>query len=290
MHPAIATLLTRRPVITDGASGTLLQAAGLALGECPDAWNLHRPEVVAGIARSYADAGSDVVLTNTFRSNRFSLERHGLLPQLELINRAGVTLARDGAGGRARVFASVGPSGRMLAAGDVTAEELTRAFTEQTRHLCDAGAEGIVLETFSDLAEAMLALSAARATGLPVVVSMVFDAGRGKDRTMTGATVEQVARELTAGGADVVGANCGSGIEDAQEVCRRLLAATALPVWIKPNAGLPELLNGQPVYKTPPETFAHGAVRLRDLGASFIGGCCGTTPSHLHALSRRLRS
>ena len=279
----IERLTTAGPVVTDGAWGTQLQARGLAAGECPDGWNLTRPADVAAVARAYVEAGSEVILTNTFRANRLALAG-----DVAAVNRAGVEISRAAANGAAAVFASIGPSGRMLLAGDVAADELLEAFREQARALASAGPDALLVETMSDLAEAKLALGAAQETGLPVVVSMVFDSGRNRDRTMMGATPERVAEELTAAGADVIGANCGRGIEGYIEVARRLRAATDRPVWIKANAGLPELVDGQPVYRVTPAEFASHAPAVLQAGASFIGGCCGTGPDFIRALKERL--
>lgn len=273
----------------DGAVGTQLQARGLPPGECPDAWNLLRPAVVEEVARDYVEAGSEIVLTNTFRANRLALEGYGLADQTEEINLAGVEIARRAAAGRAIVFASIGPSGKMLMTGEVTEADLTKAFAEQAQVVATAGAEGIVIETMADLAEAKLAVAAARATGLPVVASMVFDSGKDLDRTMMGATPEQAAQELTAAGADVIGANCGRGMTHYVSICPRLRASTDRPIWIKPNAGLPEMIQGRAVYTTTPEAFAGFVPALLQGGATFLGGCCGAGPEFIRAMVEILR-
>jgi methionine synthase I (cobalamin-dependent) len=277
-------LIAGAPVITDGAWGTQLQALGLSSGECPDAWNLSHPGQVREVARRYVDAGSDVILTNTFRSNRIALEGYGCAEQTAALNRAGVEHSRHASAGTAAVFASIGPSGKMLMNDEVTADQLADAFREQAGALAAAGPDALLIETMSDLEEALIALAAARATGLPVVVSMVFDSGKEKDRTMMGTTVEEVARALTDAGADVVGANCGRGIEGYIRIGERLRSATNRPVWIKPNAGLPEIVEGRILYRTTPDQFAAHALALRDAGVQFLGGCCGTTPDHIRAL------
>ncbi|MGD0537264.1 MAG: homocysteine S-methyltransferase family protein [Verrucomicrobiota bacterium] len=288
MSDLIARLLAAGPVVTDGAWGTELQARGLATGEFPDGWNLTHADCVAEVAQAYVAAGSRVILTNTFGANRVRLAGHALADQVVEINRRGVQISRRAAADRACVFASLGPSGKMLMTGETTEDELAAAFAEQARAVADGGVDAIVIETMSDLAEAKLALAAAKATGLPVVACMVFDAGKDKDRTMMGATPEQVARELTDAGADVIGANCGVGIERYVPVCRRLKAATDRPVWIKANAGLPAMVNGRIVYQTTPEVFASHVPELVKAGASFIGGCCGTSPAFIRAVKQRL--
>jgi len=288
LHETLEELLAGGTVVTDGAWGTQLQARGLAPGACPDAWNLERPEQVEAVARAYVDAGSRVILTNTFGANRFVLSRFGLEEKAGELNGAGVEISKRAAGDRARVFGSIGPSGVMLMMGEVEPEELQAAFAEQADAMADAGADGIVVETMADPAEAKLAVAAARATDLPVVACMTFDTGPNLDRTMMGTTPEQAARLLTQAGADVVGSNCGQGIARFAEICARLSSATDLPVWIKANAGLPELVDGQTIYRQTPEEFAARVPALIEAGASFIGGCCGTTPEFIAAVRAKL--
>jgi 5-methyltetrahydrofolate--homocysteine methyltransferase len=288
MSSLIAELLKQGPVVTDGAWGTQLQSLGLPSGTCPDQWNLSHPEHVEQVPKAYVEAGSQIVLTNTFRANRVALADYGLADQVAQINRAGAAISRRAAGTRARVFGSIGPSGKMLSAGQVKEEELHRAFAEQAQALADSGVDALVIETMADLDEAKLAVAAARATGLPVVACTVFDSGKDKDRIMTGRTPEQVAQELTAAGADVVGANCGQGIASYVAICRRLHAATDRPIWIKANAGVPRIVGDQAVYETSAEQFAEFGPQLVAAGASFIGGCCGTGPDYIRALKQRI--
>jgi methionine synthase I (cobalamin-dependent) len=281
-HPLISKLTAQGPVLTDGAWGTQLQARGLAIGEMPDLWNLTNPDKVAAVARSYVEAGSRVILTNTFGANRVRLAEGGGADRAVEINEAGARLSREAAAGRALVFASIGPTGKMLMSGDVTGEELRTAFAEQAGALARGGADGLVVETMADLEEARIAIAAARETGLPVVASMVFDSGKDKDRTMMGTTPEQAAAGLIEAGADVIGANCGQGIAGFVKICERLKSAAAgRPVWIKANAGLPEMRGGQAAYSTTPAQFAACVPALIAAGADFIGGCCGTTPEFI---------
>lgn len=288
MHPLIAELTAAAPVITDGAWGTQLQARGLEVGACPDQWNLAHPEKVEEVARAYVEAGSRIILTNTFGANRFTLKRYGLADKAAAINRAGVEISRRAANGRAKVFASVGPSGIMLMMGEVQPEELQAAFAEQCQAIAEAKADAIVLETFSDPAELLLALAAAKETGLPVVACMTFDSGKDHDRTLMGTTPEQAAQKLTEAGADVIGSNCGQGIDGFVKIARRLRASTDRPIWIKANAGLPEIVNGQTVYAQTPDKFAAVVPQLIEAGASFVGGCCGTTPQFIAAVKKHL--
>jgi 5-methyltetrahydrofolate--homocysteine methyltransferase len=287
-HALIEQLTARAPVATDGAWGTQLQVRGLQPGASAEAWNLERPDQVESVARAYVEAGSQIILTNTFGANRLALERHGLADQLGPINRRGVEISRQAAGRRARVFASMGPSGRMLMTGEVSQAELEAAFAEQALALAEGGADAIAVETMTDAEEAKIAVAAARQTGLPVVACMVFDSGPDRDRTLMGLTPEQAAETLAAAGADVVGANCGQGIPGFVPVCRRLRAASGLPVWIKANAGLPEVLDGRIVYRTSPGEFAAWVPALLEAGASFIGGCCGTSPDFIRAVTTAL--
>jgi methionine synthase I (cobalamin-dependent) len=276
------------PVITDGAWGTQLQTLGLGPGECPDAWNLTHAGQVETVARAYVAAGSQVILTNTFGGNRLRLAPHGLQRQVVEINRAGAEISRRAAGRGVRVFASMGPTGKLLALGETDEAELRAVFEEQARALAGAGVDALLLETFADLNELRPAIAAARTTGLPVVASMVFDSGPARDRTMMGTTPEQAAAAMSEAGADAVGANCGNGIDGFIPVCRRLRAATDRPLWLKPNAGLPEIVDGRPVYRTAPEYFATRVLELVKAGATFVGGCCGTDPAFIRAIGRAL--
>jgi methionine synthase I (cobalamin-dependent) len=288
VNALIAELLAQGPIITDGAWGTQLQARGLGVGEFPDLWNLTHAERVAEVARAYVQAGSQVILTNTFGANRIRVAEHGLGASVPELNRRGVQISRAAAAGRARVFASIGPTGKLLLSGEVSEDEVRAAFAEQAQALAEAGADALVIETMSDLAEALLALSAARQTALPVVACMVYDSGKDKDRTMMGTTPEQAAQALAAAGADVIGANCGQGIAGFAPIARRLRAATDRPVWLKPNAGLPTVVEGRVQYSTRPDEFAAQVPELLRLGAAFVGGCCGTSPEFITAIKRNL--
>jgi methionine synthase I (cobalamin-dependent) len=275
-------------LITDGAWGTELQARGLPPGTMPDTWNLTHPERVEAVARAYVEAGSQVILTNTFRANAIAM--HGCSEDdLDAINRAGGALSRHAAG-EALVFASIGPTGKMLLSGEIDSEQVATAFAAQARSLAAAGADALLVETMSDIEEARLAVDAARRTGLPVIVSFAFDSGKNKDRTMMGATPESVAEAMVDAGADAVGANCGVGIEQVVPICQRLRAACDLPIWIKPNAGLP-ILEGTAIrYATSAEFFASHYTAIRDAGAAFLGGCCGSTPEFIRALANAQRA
>jgi methionine synthase I (cobalamin-dependent) len=288
MHPILEGLISAGPVVLDGAWATQLQQLGLPIGACPDAWNLTQPAKIEEVAHAYVEAGSRVILTNTFGANRFTLARHGLADKVVEINRAGVKIALRASLGKALVFASIGPSGIMLMMGDVSTDDLKAAFAEQARAMAEAGADGIAIETMSDPVEAGLATTAAHETGLPVAACMTFGSGAKQDRTIMGTTPEQAALHLTAAGADVIGSNCGQGISGMVEICRRLHEATDRPIWIKPNAGLPEMIEGKTEYLQTPDEFASYVPKLVEAGASLIGGCCGTTPEFIRAVAERL--
>jgi methionine synthase I (cobalamin-dependent) len=289
-HPVIDKLVRQAPIITDGAWGTQLQARGLQPGDVPDLWNLSNPDAVEAVAAAYVAAGSQVILTNTFGANRFRLAEADAAEKVREINKAGVALSKKAAGDKALVFASIGPSGKLLLSGDVTEDDLVAGFAEQAEAIAAAKPDGIVIETMQDIQEAVLAIAAAKATGLPVVASMVFDSGKDLDRTMMGATPEQAAEALAKAGADVIGANCGQGIAGFVTICKRLNAASCgLPVWIKANAGLPRIENGKTLYATTADDFAAHVPAILAAGASFIGGCCGTSPDFIAKVAASLK-
>jgi methionine synthase I (cobalamin-dependent) len=273
--------------LSDGAWGTEFQKLGARLGTCTDEWNISKPELVRQVAASYVQAGSRVILTNTFRANPISLTPYGLEESFQAINRAAVKLSREAAGDSAMVFASIGPSGKMLLTKEVTADQLRAAFSQQAFALAAEGPDALLIETMTDLTEARIAATAALETRLPVIVSLVFDSGKNHDRTIMGTTPEEAASALTSDGVHAVGANCGLGIRDFIPVCRRLAAATSLRIWIKPNAGLPDMQGGVAHYKTTPEEFAAAAPELVAAGATFLGGCCGTTPQFIRELAEQ---
>jgi len=286
-HSLIDGLLAGRPVLTDGGWGTQFFKQGKRPDTRNELWNLSHPHLVEAVAKSYVDAGSKIILTNTFQANRFALP--DAAESIEAINHAGAQISKRAAGERSKVFASMGPTNKLLVMGDVSEGELSDVFTEQATALAEGGADGIVIETMSDLAEATIALDAAAATGLPVVVSMTFDTGRTGDRTMMGVTPADAAKTLADAGADVIGANCGLGVDRVASVCEALVEATDLPIWIKANAGAPVLIEGEVVYQMTADEFAGHVESLVSAGAGFVGGCCGTTPEFIAATGRLLR-
>jgi 5-methyltetrahydrofolate--homocysteine methyltransferase len=283
----IEQLLEDRTVmIADGAWGTQLAERGLQPGEAPEGWVIHQPDAVREVAQSYVDAGAEIVLTDTFGGSRFKLAKCGLEDQVAEINRRAAELSRDAAGDDALVFASIGPTGEfMQPLGLLGEDDMVEAFSEQVTAMVEGGTDGILVETMTDLGEAKAALQAAKDSfDGPVVVSMTFDKGPKGYATMMGVRPEQAAEELQEAGADIVGSNCGHGIENMMEVIALMAGASDLPLWAKPNAGMPQLIDGQTVFtQTPEETAAHFDA-LVEAGARIIGGCCGTTPEHIRAL------
>jgi len=277
------------PVVTDGSWGTQLQQRGLELGENPDSWNLDHPDLVEEVARQYVEAGSQVILTNTFGANRFILKGFDLADEVEAINSAGVEISKKAAGESACVFASIGPSGKMLVNLEVTEDELRKAFSEQADAQARAGADAIVVETMMDIDEARIAAEAAKKTGLPVIACIVYDSGKNKDRTLMGNTPEQAVEALEKLDVDGIGANCGQGIDGFIPICKRLRKATNLPLWMKPNAGLPELVGDKTVFKTTADEFVQFVPELVESGANFIGGCCGTNQEFIRKIRGTLK-
>ena len=286
MHPLIENLIKKGPVVTDGSWGTQLQNRGLKRGACPDSWNLSHPQMVEAVAGQYVEAGSQIILTNTFGGSRLSLDRFNLGDKAVPINTAGVEISKRAAGNRACVFASIGPSGKMLLTKETTEEELQNAFEEQANAQAQAGADGIIIETMIDITEAAIAARAAKQTGLPVIASMVFDSGVDKDTTLMGVTPEAAVDEFTKVGVDGIGANCGQGIEGYIPICRRMRAVTDLPIWIKPNAGLPKIIDEETIFYSTAEEFVNFVPALIEAGANFIGGCCGSDQSFVSAIRK----
>jgi len=275
----------RGVTVTDGAWGTELDSLGCPPGFCRERWNVERPELVREVADRYVTAGSQVILTNTFMGNRVILANHGLADRAAELSRAGAEISRQAAGDDVRVFGSMGPSGKIVMMEEIDPRELADAFGEQAEALAEGGVDAILCESSTELSEILIAVRAAKdRTDLPVIASMVFDSGSDRCFTSMGDSVETAASELAEAGADVVGMNCGVGIAEAIAPLTRLRASTDLPIWVKPNAGLPELIKGNVVYKETPKEFAAHVPDLLEIGVDFIGGCCGTTPDHIRAL------
>jgi 5-methyltetrahydrofolate--homocysteine methyltransferase len=277
--------------VCDGAWGTELDKRGVPAGYCREEWNVSHPDAVQSVAAAYVAAGSQVILTNTLTGNRFMLDRHGFGDRAAEFNRAGAAISRTAAGKKANVFGSIGPSGKIVMMDEISEDELYDAFKTQAVALAEGGADGIVCETMTELAEALIALRAAKEnTGLPVAVSLTYDSGPDRTQTMMGVTPKQAADELTAAGADIIGCNCGVGIEDYIAVAKLLRKATDLPIWVKANAGMPELEDGKVTYKDTPEAFAAKIPKLIAAGANVVGGCCGTSPDYIRAICQVIKA
>jgi 5-methyltetrahydrofolate--homocysteine methyltransferase len=279
-------------LLSDGAWGTFLQAKGLKPGECPELWNINHRAEVLNIAESYLQAGCDIIGTNSFGGSRFKLSQYSLGERVSEINIAAAAISREAAGNEKHVAGSIGPTGKMTITGEVTEEELLVAFSEQATALEKGGADIIIIETMSAVDEAAIAVKAAREkTKCTIIVTMTFSkTPRGEYRTMMGVSPELMVSSMKEAGADIIGSNCGNGIENMIGIVKAIrVADTTIPVMIQANAGVPELMYGRTVFRESPEMMASFVPELVEAGASIIGGCCGTTPEHIKAIGRVLR-
>lgn len=292
MKPFLPRLEAGEVLIADGGLGSLLLEEDLEPGECPESVNLDRPRVLEEIAARYLEAGAEIVGTNTFGASSLKLSLFRLEDRAEEINTAGVAAARRAVGDRAYVAGSIGPTGRLLRPyGDTDPETVDRAFREQARILVEAGADLLLVETMTDLTEATLAVEAARSAAgpRPVAACMTFEKTPRGFHTIMGVDIPTAAREMARAGADVVGSNCGIGIETMIEVITTFRECSSLPLIAAANAGLPEVVGGRATYPETPEFTAEQAGALVAAGASIVGGCCGTTPAHTRALWETVR-
>lgn len=280
-------------LVGDGAWGTMLMARGLEPGQCPELVNLERPEILGEIASLYVDAGAELITTNTFGGSSLKLAAYNLAERTEEINRRAVHELRPVVGDRAYISASVGPTGKILKPyGDTAPEQVSESFSRQIGALIEAGADLICIETMMDLSEAQLAIGAARSicTEIPIIATMTFDATPRGFFTMMGSSIAQAAAGLEEAGADIIGSNCGNGIEKMVEIALEMKRCSELPLIIQSNAGLPENRAGEVVYPESPELMADQAAKLIELGVAVIGGCCGTGPDHIRAFRRLVDS
>jgi 5-methyltetrahydrofolate--homocysteine methyltransferase len=278
-------------LIFDGGTGTYLQEHGLIPGDSPELMNLNDPDVVKGMAKSYFDAGSDIVLTNTFGGNRFILKRYDSDDRLFEINKTATELARSVAPEGKYVSGSIGPTGEFLEPyGTATEDELYDTFAEMSKAFEAGGADAVMIETQLGLDEAALAVRAAKDnTDLVVMSTMVFDKGPRGYFTMMGVTPEQAVEGLEEAGADIVGTNCGNGIERMVDIATRMRAATDGYLVVQSNAGIPVIRKGETRYLETPEFMAEYYRKLADLPINILGGCCGTTAEHIRALVQSVR-
>ncbi|MBM4423243.1 MAG: betaine--homocysteine S-methyltransferase [Chloroflexi bacterium] len=294
MNKLQALLESSSIVMADGAMGTMLFEAGLVFGDPPEAWNVAHPDRVRAVHRGYLDAGSKLILTNTFGGNRFRLGLHSLQSRVNELNRTAAIILRaevDAAGTGALVVGDIGPSGEILAPlGTLEYADAADGFAEQTAALAAGGVDAIWIETMSALEEMQAAVEGARqaAPDIPIIATMTFDT---RGHTMMGVSPEQAVKALAGLGAAAVGGNCGNGPDEILAVIKKMRAADPNAILVaKSNAGMPELVNGKAVYKAKPEAMADYAAQIRDAGARVIGACCGSTPAHLKAMADVLLS
>ncbi len=297
MKPEAKQLLQRlrtgQVLISDGAWGTQLQARGLQPGACPELWNLERREDVLAVASAYVASGADMIETNSFGASRLKLDVYGLADRVVALNQAAAAISREAMGASGWVLGSMGPTGKMLLMGDISEAALTSAFGEQAEALALGGADVACIETMSAIDEAVLAVRAVRErTQLAIACTFTFAPVAGGDyRTMMGVGPEAMAEALLEAGADIIGANCGTGFEAMIEIVRRIrkVAPPAVPVLVHANAGAPQRVGTADVFPDTPAMMASQAPALCRAGANIIGGCCGTTPDHIAAIAAAIR-
>jgi 5-methyltetrahydrofolate--homocysteine methyltransferase len=292
MKSLISALNEGRLLVSDGAWGTELHKRGLEAGECPELWNITHRSQVFSVAKGYVDAGADIILTNSFGGNPTKLAHYGLDNRTTELNEAAAAISREAAGAGLFVLGSMGPTGVVLMMGEVPEEVLYDGFCRQARALEQGGADALCIETMSAIDEACLAIKAARAsTQLEIACTFTFEKGATGDyRTMMGVSPSDMARAVKEAGADVIGTNCGNGIDGMVDVVREIRAAdAATPLLVHANAGKPAFQNGVTVFPESPDMMA---AKVRDLiaaGANIIGGCCGTTPEHIKAIAAKIK-
>jgi len=282
-----------RVLVSDGAWGTFLHQKGLKVQECPESWNLERPADVLEIAKSYVDAGADIILTNSFGGSPFKLAAYGLEDQTFELNKAAAEISKKAAGDLALVLGSIGPTGKMVMMGEINPEALMEGMREQARGLVAGGVDGIVLETMSDLEEARITIEAVKSvTDLDVACTFTFSRTQtGEYRTMMGTGVPEFLEMTGEAGANVVGANCGNGTAGMIEIVREMRAIDGnIPILVHANAGLPQYEDGETIFPESPGEMAPQMKELVAVGANIVGGCCGTTPDHIRLIAEILRA
>ncbi len=283
----LETLRSGQILVADGATGANYQARGLERGRAPEQWLFEAPEQVVQLHRDFIEAGSNLILTNTFGATGLRLAHAGLAERAAEVNQRAVQLARQAAEGtRVFVAGSIGPTGQLLEPyGELPAEQAVAAFAEQARALAEAGVDLLVIETQFDLGEAKAAIEGARSvTALPIVCSFSYDMGT---HTMMGLQPTQVAQELTELNVDVIGINCGRSLDENLAGLKAMRAVTGKPLWMKPNAGLPRMTDDDvAIYDITPERMGAHAAQWIEAGAQIVGGCCGTSPAHLREIAR----
>lgn len=292
MKPFLDRIAGGEILVADGAMGSLLISRGLASGMCPESLNISETDVLAEIAGLYLKAGADIIQTNTFGASPFKLAGFGLDHQMEEINRNAVRAVRKAVDGRAYISASCGPSGKLvLPYGDTHPDDMFENFRKQMAVVVSEGVDVICVETMTDLQEAVLAVKAIRSVSpsIPILASMTFDPIPKGFFTIMGNSIKDAALGLQAAGADVVGSNCGNGIEDMILIARVFREVTELPLLIQSNAGLPQLAGESLIYPESPEFMSAKSRELVEAGVSIVGGCCGTTPEYIQSMVKILK-
>lgn len=276
--------LQKRVLLADGATGSQLQKAGLPTGYPPELWNVEQAELIYKHHMSYLDAGSDIILTNSFGGSVIKLGSEGISSRAEELNLAAAKIARKAAGEHRYVFGDVGPTGKILSPlGDLSEEDAISSFRKQIKALMDGGVDAILIETMSALEEAQAAVKAARLeTSLPVFVTFSFDT---RGRTMMGVKPDKVVNDLWSSEVQGIGANCGRTLDETLTAIQVMKnTQDGILLMAKPNAGLPSLENNQSVYDVSPEIMAEYSNRFLEAGVRIFGGCCGSTPEHIKAI------
>jgi len=280
-------LLNGKILLSDGGWGTYLYAKGLQMGDCPELWNeTHRSDVLE-IAKTYIDAGADMIETNSFGGSKIKLAQYNLEDRTYELNKLAAEVSREAAGDSKLVIGSVGPTGKFLMTGEVTEEELYESFKIQIEGLRDGGVDAICIETFYDTQEAVIAVNAAKEnTDIEVITTFTFDkAVDGSYNTMMGVKPAEMAETIADAGVDIFGTNCGNGFEGMIEIVKEIRKTNSdLPILVHANAGLPIEEGGKIIYPDSPERMAELTPQLIEAGANIIGGCCGTSPEHIRAI------